>query len=197
MAALHGIVTAPAWTPRPTAPAPSTLLDHATLVMQQVTGSMPNDFDILDATGERAVGHVTTTGSGVARFFSGARSLYVADADGTPLLLVEDPPGIGVDRFELSAPDRTPVAELRSSFSVLATKVGMTLADGAELELHGDMLGLDYEFRYGEAVATRAAREWACVGGDSSVTAGACSASIPRCRRLCTWQSSAPASCWT
>lgn len=36
-----------------------------------------------------------------------------------------------------------------------------TRADGAELELHGDMLGLDYEFRYGEAVAARAAREWA------------------------------------
>lgn len=142
-------------------PRPSTLLAHDTLVMQQVTGFMSNDFDILDAAGERAVGHVTTTGSGVARFFSGARSLDVADADGTPLLHVEDPPGIGFDRFELSAPDGTPVAELRSRFSVFSTKVGMTLADGAELELHGDMLGLDYEFQYGEAVAARAAREWA------------------------------------
>ncbi|WP_263311859.1 LURP-one-related/scramblase family protein [Brachybacterium atlanticum] len=142
-------------------PRPADLRSHDTLVMQQVTGFMSNDFDILDGAGEHAVGHVTTTGSGVARFFSGARSLRVADADGTPLLRVEDPPGIGVDRFELSAPDGTPVAELRGRFSVFSTKVSMTLAVGAEPELHGDMLGLDYEFRYGEAVAARAAREWA------------------------------------
>ncbi|WP_341854789.1 hypothetical protein [Brachybacterium sp. GPGPB12] len=92
-------------------PRPADLRSHDTLVMQQVTGFMSNDFDILDGAGEHAVGHVTTTGGGVARFFSGARSLRVADADGTPLLRVEDPPGIGVDRFELSAPDGTPVAE--------------------------------------------------------------------------------------
>lgn len=128
--------------------------------MQQTTGFMSNDFEILDGTGEQVAGHVTTTGSGLARWFTGSRSLDVSDADGTPLLHVDDPPGIGFDRFELSAPDGTPVAELRSRFSVFSTKVGMTLADGAELELHGDMLGLDYEFRYGEAVAARAAREW-------------------------------------
>lgn len=140
---------------------PPELLTLDTLVMQQVTGFLSNDFAILDPAGERAVGHVTTTGDGLTRFFAGSRSLDVAAADGTPLLHVEDPPGIGFDRFELSAPDGTPLASLQSRFSVLSTKVGMTLADGFALELHGDMLGLDYEFRAGDAVAARASREWA------------------------------------
>lgn len=140
---------------------PPELLTHDTLVMQQITGFMSNDFDILDGTGERAVGHVTTSGGGLSRLLAGSRSLDVAGADGTPLLHVEDPPGIGFDRFELSAPDGSPVAELRSRFSLLTTKVEMTLADGFVLELHGDVLGLDYEFRAGDAVAARASREWA------------------------------------
>lgn len=137
------------------------LLTHDTLVMQQITGFMSNDFDILDGTGEHVVGRVATSGSGLSRLFAGSRSLDVADADGMPLLHVEDPPGIGFDRFELTAPDGAPIAALRSRFSVFSTKVSMTLAEGAELELHGDVLGLDYEFRHGEAVAARAAREWA------------------------------------
>ena len=140
---------------------PPELLTHDTLVMQQITGFLSNDFDILDGAGERAVGHVTTTGGGLSRLVAGSRSLDVAGADGTPLLHVEDPPGIGFDRFELSSPDGAPVAELRSRFSLLSTKVEMTLADGFVLELHGNVLGLDYEFRSGDAVAARAAREWA------------------------------------
>ena len=145
-------------------PGPPGLLRHDTLVMQQVTGFMSDDFDILDATGERAVGHVTTSGGALSRLVAGARSLDVADADGTPQLHIEDPPGFGFDRFELSTPTGDPIAELHGRFSVFSTEVGMTLADGAELELHGDMLGLDYEFRFGEAVAARAAREWAGLG---------------------------------
>ncbi|WP_262425795.1 LURP-one-related/scramblase family protein [Brachybacterium sp. Z12] len=142
------------------APAPR-LLDRDTLVMQQITGFMSNDFDILDGTGEQVAGHVSTTGSGVTRFFAGSRSLDVADADGTPLLHVADPPGIGFDRFELSAPDGTPLAELTSRFSIFSTRVSMTMADGAELELRGDPLGLDFTFEMQGTVAARVGRQWA------------------------------------
>lgn len=142
------------------APAPR-LLDHDTLVMQQITGFMSNDFDILDGTGEQVAGHVTTTGSGLSRFFAGSRSLDVTDADGTPLLHVEDPPGIGFDRFELSAPDGTPLATLTSKFSFFSTRVGMTMADGAELELQGDPLGLDFTFAMQGARAAQVGRQWA------------------------------------
>lgn len=139
----------------------SALLSHDVLVMQQITGFMSNDFDILDSTGEQAAGHVTTTGGGLSRLFAGSRSLDVSDADGTPLLHVEDPVGIGFDRFELSAPDGAAVAEVTSRFAMFSTRVSFSLADGTALELHGNMMGFDFEFRVGQAVAARVTREWA------------------------------------
>ncbi|MGP9538725.1 LURP-one-related/scramblase family protein [Brachybacterium sp. AOP43-C2-M15] len=142
-------------------PATPELLRHDTLVMQQITGFMSNDFDILDGTGERAVGHVTTTGDGLTRFFAGARSLDVADADGTPLLHVEDPPDVGMDRFELTTPGGALVANVTNRIAFFSTRVGLTLADGMELELHGDMFGFDFTFQVEGVVAARVTREWA------------------------------------
>ena len=137
------------------------LLSQDALVMQQITGFMSNDFDILDGGGERAVGHVTTTGGGLSRFFSGSRSLDVADADGTPLLHVEDPFDIGLDRYELSHPDGAPLAEVQSRFTLFATRVSLTMADGGVLELSGDMMGLDFTMEMQETVAATVSRQWA------------------------------------
>src|SRR5699024_6404680 len=138
------------------APGPR-LLDQDVLVMQQITGFMSNDFDIPDSAGERAVAHVATGagrlspflagtrslpvpageravgdvatgGRGLSRFVAGSRSLDVSDADGTPLLHVEDPPDIGLDRFELSHPDGAPLAQMQSRFTLFSTRVGLTLA---------------------------------------------------------------------
>lgn len=142
-------------------PRPSGLLGHDTLVMQQVTSFMSNDFEILDASGEHALGRITTTGGGLSRFFAGARSLDLSDADGTPLLHIQDPADLGLDRFELSLPDGAPLAELRARFALFSTKVRLSLADGVELELHGDMFSLDYEFRDGEETLASASRRWA------------------------------------
>jgi len=147
-------------TPFPQSAVPG-LLRHDTLVMQQITGFMSNDFDILDGGGEQVVGRVTTTGGGLSRFFGGSRSLDVADVGGTPLLHVEDPRGIGFDRFVLTTGNGAPLAEVTSRFAVLSTRVSIAVADGTPLELHGNMMGLDFEFRVGDAVAARASREWA------------------------------------
>lgn len=137
------------------------LLAHDTLVMQQITGFMSNDFDILDATGEQAVGHVSTSGGGLSRLFAGSRSLDVADADGTPLLHVEDPMSLGFDHFQLATPEGAPLAEVTSRFALFSTRVSLTMADGTDLELSGDMLGLDFEFQVQGAVAARVSRKWA------------------------------------
>lgn len=147
----------------PSAPLP-VLLGHDTLVMQQVTGFLSNDFDILDSTGQQVVGHVTTTGNGVSRFFAGSRSLDVADADGTPLLHVEDPPDLGFDRFELSTPDGAPLAEVNSHFALFSTRVSLSVAAGPLFELNGDMLGLDYTFRLGDQLAATVTRQWGGLG---------------------------------
>src|SRR5690625_2820707 len=95
--------------------APSALLSQDALGLQQITGFMSNAFDILDGAGQRVVGHVTTTGGGLARLIAGSRSLDIFDADGTPLLHVEDPIGIGFDRFELSTPDGAALARVTRS----------------------------------------------------------------------------------
>lgn len=145
------------------APAPQpgpVLLGHDTLVMQQITGFMSNDFDILDSAGEQVIGHVTTSGSGVTRFFAGSRSLDVADADGTPLLHVEDPPDIGFDRFELSTPEGAPLAEVTSHFALFSTRVGISIMGGPSLELNGDMLGMDFTIEVEGFVAATVARQW-------------------------------------
>ena len=142
------------------APGPR-LLDQDVLVMQQITGFLSNDFDILDSAGERAVGHVATGGSGLSRFVAGSRSLDVSDADGTPLLHVEDPPDIGLDRFELSHPDGAPLAQMQSRFTLFSTRVGLTLADGGQLELSGDMLGLDFRIEMQGVVAATVSRQLA------------------------------------
>lgn len=173
------------------------LLRHDTLVMQQITGSVSNDFDILDGSGEQVVGRVSTTGSGLSRFFAGSRSLDISDADGTPLLHVEDPADLGLDRFELSHPDGTPLAEVNSRFALFATHVSLTMADGTVLELNGDMLGLDFTIEMQEVVAATVARQWAGLSRASSATAATCSRSNPRCRRSCGGRSSEVASCWT
>ncbi|HJB11445.1 MAG TPA: hypothetical protein H9786_13135 [Candidatus Brachybacterium merdavium] len=141
--------------------APSALLSQDALVLQQITGFMSNDFDILDGAGERVVGHVTTTGGGLARLIAGSRSLDIFDADGTPLLHVEDPIGIGFDRFELSTPDGAALARVTRRFALFSTKVSFSLADGTALELSGNMLGFDFAFTVGQAVAARVTREWA------------------------------------
>ena len=145
------------------APAPRpgpVLLGHDTLVMQQITGFMSNDFDILDGAGEQVIGHVTTSGGGVSRFFAGSRSLDVADADGTPLLHVEDPPDIGFDRFELSTPGGAPLAEVTSRFALFSTRVGISVVGGSALELNGDMLGMDFTVEVEGFVAATVARQW-------------------------------------
>lgn len=137
------------------------LLSQDTLVMQQITGFMSNDFDILDAGGAQVVGRVTTTGGGLSRFFAGSRSLDVADADGTPLLHVEDPFDIGLDRYELSHPDGAPLAQVQSRFTVFSTHVSLTTAEGSALELKGDMLGMDFTIEMQGVVAATVARQWA------------------------------------
>ena len=145
------------------APAPRpgpVLLGHDTLVMQQITGFMSNDFDILDGAGEQVIGHVTTSGGGVSRFFAGSRSLDVADADGTPLLHVEDPPDIGFDRFELSTPGGAPLAEVTSRLARFSTRGGLAVVGGAALERHGALLGMDFTVEVEGFVAATVARQW-------------------------------------
>lgn len=135
------------------------LLDHDTLVMQQTTGFMSNDFDILDAQGS-TVGKVETTGSTGSRLFMGNRSFDVADRDGTPLLHLDDVVNVGRDTYELTYPDGSGLATVTKRITFLRTKIQISLVGGPELELRGNALDFDFQVFAGETVAATVSRQW-------------------------------------
>lgn len=149
--------------PRRHRPPQRFLLEEPVLVMRQVTAFMTNNFDILDRQGE-VVGTVITGGSTASRFFMGSRSLTVTEADGRPVLSIEDTVNFGRDTFELADPHGRPLAHLRKRFSFFASRVDMHLADGTVVELHGNVLSFNFEFRIGELVPARVSRQWSGFG---------------------------------
>lgn len=147
----------------PTQPPPASLLDHDTLVMQQITGVMSNDFEILDAAGNPA-GLVRTQGGAASRMFMGSRELDVTELDGTVLAHVSDTISVGRDRFSLTSADGTPLAELVKRITLFTTKVDIEMTDGPALELQGSFIDLDFRILAGEVVAAQVARQWAGIG---------------------------------
>lgn len=143
-------------------PRPS-LLEEDALIMQQVTGIMSNNFDIMNQQGE-VVGVIQTTGSAAARFLLGSRSLYVTEADGRAVLSVEDTVNFGRDTYELADATGQPLAHLRKRFTFFRRQVDMHLADGTVVELHGSIWDFDFEFRVGERMPARVSRKWAGLG---------------------------------
>lgn len=141
-------------------PAPASLLQHNTLVMQQINAFLANDFDILDSSGEVA-GHLTGHDGMGSRFFMGPREFTLTESDGRELLRITDPPDFGLDRFELAAPNGAPVATLRRKIAFFRESVDIVSADGSNLELRGDFLGFDFEVLDSDQPIARISREWA------------------------------------
>lgn len=139
------------------------LLDQNTLVMQQVSSMMSNDFEILDEQGQ-PVGLVNTTGSLASRMVRGSRSLVVTEVSGEPVLSVEDSLNFVRDTFELSDAQGQPLAHLRTRFAFFRTSVDMHLADGTVVEMSGNIRGFDFEFRLGDRVPARVSRQWSGLG---------------------------------
>ncbi len=132
-------------------------------MMQQITTFMSNNFDILNQQGD-VVGVITTGGSPLSRMFTGSRSLTVTEADGRPVLSLEDTVNFGRDTFELADPHGGPLAHLRKRFTFFRRRVDMHLADGTVVELHGSVFDFDFEFRVGELVPARVTRQWTGLG---------------------------------
>ena len=135
------------------------LLDHDMLVMQQRTNFNRNDFDILDGQGQ-VIGHVSTGGSAVGRFFKGSRELTVHEADGRPLALVKDPANFGFDRFEVFLADGALLANLRKRFTLFNKRVDIEILNGPVIELRGRIFDFDIQFTIDDGVVAQASREW-------------------------------------
>jgi uncharacterized protein YxjI len=144
----------------PGSPAPTPLLKHDLLLMQQITNFNSNDMAILDPH-QVPVGHIVTQGSGVSRFFMGSRELDLLDGDGTPLAHISDVVGLGRDRFELTYPDGRPLAHVLKRLRMFGTKVDVSVMDGSELSLEGDVFGFDFRFMLGQWEIAAVSRQWA------------------------------------
>lgn len=139
------------------------LLTHDTLVMQQVTGFMSNDFDILDEHGS-TIGRITTTGGAGRRFMLGNRSFDVCEVDGTVLVHVEDPMDFGFDTYAVQDPAGVPIAAIRKRFSFLRRRVDIEVAAGPTFELIGNAFGFEFTMSIGGQEVVQVARHWAGIG---------------------------------
>ena len=139
------------------------LLDEPVLLMQQISSMTSNNFDIADGNGQ-PVGYVETIGSLANRLIAGSRTLNVHESDGTLVLGVHDPMNFVRDIYELADPNGQPLAHLRTRFTFLRTRVDMHLADGTLVELHGNALDFNFDFRLGNEVPARVTRQWSGLG---------------------------------
>lgn len=139
------------------------LLDHDTLIMQQRTNFMSNDFDIHDEH-DNVIGHVATEGSAMGRLFMGSRKLTVQDLDGTPLATVTDPVNFGFDKFEIHFSDGSLLALLRKRFTFIHKRVDIEVVDGPVIELKGRLFDFDIDFTVDDSTVAQATRKWAGLG---------------------------------
>lgn len=143
-------------------PKPS-LTGQNELSIQQVSGFLSNDFAIEDTQG-RAVATIRTTGSAASRFVAGSRRFEVTDPSGRVLFQVHDPMTLGRDRYRVSAPDGAPLAELVQRRTFFATSVLVSVVDGTELRLEGDLIGHSYRLLAGGHPVAEVGRRWAGLG---------------------------------
>ncbi|MGM7670149.1 LURP-one-related/scramblase family protein [Microbacterium sp. A93] len=133
------------------------------LVMQQVTGFLSNDFALEDSEG-RVVAHGHTRGSAASRIFGGNRQFEITDLDGTPLFHVHDPMTLGRDRYRVTDPQGGPIADLLQRMTFLRTSVQISVVDGTELVLDGNLRGMDFRLTAGGTAVATVNRKWAGLG---------------------------------
>lgn len=137
-----------------------TLLTAHTLLFQQVTAMMSNDFAIQDGEGEVA-GYVHTHGSLGSLLAKGSRHFTITDADDQPVLMVRDPLNFVRDTFVLENPDGTEFGQVRKRFTFFNQRLDINLATGETIELKGNLLGLDFDLTMQGSVMARVSRKWA------------------------------------
>lgn len=135
------------------------LLTHNTLLFQQVTALVTNDFAILDGGGQVA-GRVETHGSLGSLLVKGSRHFTVRDVDDQPVLTVRDPLNLVHDTFELHLPDGSAFGQVRRRFVALTTRLDISLASGTLIELKGNLTGLKFTFTTQGHAVIRVSRTW-------------------------------------
>src|SRR5699024_2966822 len=135
------------------------ILETDTIVLDQVSTFMSNDFGIHDLTG-RPVGRIVTEGGGMQRFFMGSRQLAVVDADERLLIRVVDPPDFGLDTFEVQDWQGTLVAKVVKEFTFFKKSLRIELTTGTQLRLTGSIFDGEFEVVGPGGRAATCSRSW-------------------------------------
>lgn len=130
------------------------LLDYTMFTVKETTELISNDFDFF-AVGEggRQIGKISTVGPKAVRFVAGSREFDLIDADGTPLLHISDPVGVGPDKYRFTLPNGERLATATKKLSLLNIKLKVEMASGLLLEVDADSLASQFEIRAPETVA--------------------------------------------
>ena len=135
------------------------ILQTDALVLDQVRSVMSNDFGIHDLAGA-PIGRIVTEGGMGSRLLMGNRQLAIVDTDGTLLVRVVDPPGIGLDRYEVHDGQGQVVARIVKEFTFFTKALRIELATGPQLRLEGSMWDREFQVTGPGGLAATASRHW-------------------------------------
>lgn len=139
------------------------ILATDTIVLDQVSSFLSNDFGIHDVSGAR-IGRIVTEGGAGSRLFLGTRELAIVDTDETLLMRVIDPPDLGLDTFEVHDGYGNVVARIAKEFTFFSKALRVDLATGPRLRVEGSLWDREFTVVGPGGLAATASRNWSGVG---------------------------------
>ena len=139
------------------------------LVITQTKSFLNDQFMITDINGT-PVGTILQSTSLKDMVFKSSRSLEVAltDAEGNPLqtvMTISDPPNFLRDTYEVHLPGiEKPMAVITKRFSMLKTKLDLTMEGFADVEIHGDFWDWNLSITSEDRLLADVSNEWTGMG---------------------------------
>lgn len=139
------------------------------LVITQTKSFLNDQFMITDLDGT-PVGTILQSTSLKDMVLKSSRSLEVAitDAEGNPLqtvMTISDPPNFLRDTYEVHLPGiAAPMAVITKRFSMLKTKLDLTMEGFADVEIHGDFWDWNLSITSEDRLLADVSNEWTGMG---------------------------------
>ncbi|XLN84466.1 LURP-one-related/scramblase family protein [Corynebacterium tuberculostearicum] len=139
------------------------------LVITQTKSFLNDQFMITDLDGT-PVGTILQSTSLKDMVLKSSRSLEVAitDAEGNPLqtvMTISDPPNFLRDTYEVHLPGiEQPMAVITKRFSMLKTKLDLTMEGFPDVEIHGDFWDWNLSITSEDRLLADVSNEWTGMG---------------------------------
>ena len=139
------------------------------LVITQTKSFLNDQFMITDLDGT-PVGTILQSTSLKDMVFKSSRTLEVAitDAEGNPLqtvMTISDPPNFLRDTYEVHLPGiEQPMAVITKRFSMLKTKLDLTMEGFPDVEIHGDFWDWNLSITSEDRLLADVSNEWTGMG---------------------------------